>query len=165
MKKTLYARNRIEQAIRLFREYCTRNNMRYTPERETIIREIYLLNDHFNIDNLFYRIRAKHPKTRIAKTSIYRSVPHFLDAGLLRQSIAEAGQVIYERTLGHADHDHFRCINCGRIIEFYSPELKSAQKKISRREKFTVLWRINVINGYCQDCQRRQIIKEDSNVS
>jgi len=127
--------------------------MRYTFERETIIKEIYHSNGHFNIDDLFLRIRSHNPSCRIAKTSIYRSVPHFLDAGLLRESIANAGQVIYERTLGHFDHDHFRCISCGKIVEFSSPKLALTQRKICKEKNFTVLWRTNVVNGYCQDCR------------
>ncbi len=144
------------QAIKLFREYCSKKKMRYTPEREMIIKEIYGANGHFNVDKLFSRLRANNPRCHIAKTSIYRSVPYFLDAGLLRESIAEAGQIIYERTLGHRDHDHFRCVSCGKLVEFSSPDLVSAQAKICEEKKFTVLWRMNVINGYCRDCRKRQ---------
>lgn len=141
-----------EQAIRVFRKYCSGKKMRYTPEREIIIREIYALGGHFNVEQLFSEIRRKNPKSTMAKTSIYRSVPFFLDAGLLRESIAEAGQIFYECTLGRFDHDHFRCVGCGAIVEFYSKDLETAQKKICEKEKFKVLWRTNVINGYCQTC-------------
>ena len=141
-----------EEAVTRFREYCARKKMRFTRERETIIREIYNSEGHFNIDHLFSRVRANNPDSRIAKTSIYRSVPFFLDAGLLRESIADAGHIVYERTLGHFDHDHFRCVGCGKIVEFSSEELQKAQEKICRQEDFKVLWRTNVVNGYCRDC-------------
>jgi Fur family ferric uptake transcriptional regulator len=150
---------RINQALNAFRRYCTSKKMRYTPEREMIIKEIYNLDSHFNIDHLFSRIRQKNPHSKIAKTSIYRSVPYFLDAGLLRESISHAGHVIYERTLGCLDHDHFRCVNCGKIAEFYSPALEQAQKKICRKENFKVLWRTNVINGYCERCRGQEKAK------
>ena len=140
------------QALQVFRRYCTKKKMRYTSERQMIIKEIYSSNGHFNIDHLFSQIRKKNPRSRMAKTSIYRSVPYFLDAGLLRESIAHSGHVIYERTLGRFDHDHFRCVGCERIVEFYSSELQQAQKKICEKEKFKILWRTNVINGYCQKC-------------
>ena len=153
MKKT--SSHQVSQALAIFRSYCTKKKMRYTPERETIIREIYGSNGHFNVDNLFSRIRTNNPRSKIAKTSIYRSVPYFLDAGLLRESIADAGHVIYERTLGHHDHDHFRCVGCGKIVEFSSPQLAFAQKKSCEEKNFTVLWRTNVINGYCQSCRRK----------
>ena len=148
--------SKIDQATSLFREYCSRKKMRYTPEREMIIQEIYSFDGHFNVDNLFLQIRQRNPISRIAKTSIYRSIPYFLDAGILRESIAEAGHIIYERTLGHFDHDHFRCIGCGKLLEFYSHELEAAQKKICRKEKFKVLWRTNVINGYCPECIHKE---------
>src|SRR3989338_69224 len=120
----------VNKALKVFRTYCAKKNMRYTPERETIIREIYGLRDHFNVDGLFERIRQNNPQCRIAKTSIYRSVPYFLDAGVLRKSVTDGVKTLYERTLGHFDHDHFRCIECGKIVEFASPALTLAQKKI-----------------------------------
>ena len=145
-----------KQATSLFRQYCSKKKMRYTCEREMIIQEIYTSDGHFNVDHLFSRIREKNPRCKIAKTSIYRSIPYFLDAGILRESIAEAGQVIYERTLGHFDHDHFRCVGCGKLVEFYSQELERAQKKICEKERFKVLWRTNVINGYCPQCMKKE---------
>lgn len=151
----------VNRALGIFRKYCNQRKMRYTPEREIIIKEIYRSKDHFNVDNLFERVRANNPASKIAKTSVYRSVPHFLDAGLLRQSAVQAGEVIYERTLGHLDHDHFVCLGCGKIIEFSSPELTSVQQKLCRENKFTVLWRTNVVNGYCQDCQDKNGIKDN----
>ena len=140
------------QALQVFREYCSKKRMRYTPEREIIIREIYRADGHFDVEGLFNCVRAHHPEKRIARTSIYRSVPYFLDAGLLRESIAKAGHVVYERTIGRLDHDHFKCIKCGKIVEFSSPELELAQRKVCQQEKFKILWRTNVVNGYCQDC-------------
>ena len=144
--------SKVEGAVSLFRQYCSRKKMRYTPERQMIIQEIYNSNGHFNVDHLFLQLRKRNPRSKIAKTSIYRSIPYFLDAGILRESIAQAGQIIYERTLGRFDHDHFRCVGCGKLLEFYSHELDQAQKKICRKEKFKVLWRTNVINGYCPQC-------------
>jgi len=146
----------VRQATSVFRQYCSRKKMRYTSEREMIIQEIYSSDGHFNVDHLFLKIRKRNPLSKIAKTSIYRSIPYFLDAGILRESIAEAGQVIYERTLGHFDHDHFRCVGCGKLVEFYSQELEAAQKKICQKEKFKVLWRTNVINGYCPECTEKE---------
>ena len=144
------------QATSVFRRYCAQKKMRYTPEREMIIQEIYSADGHFNVDQLFSSLHKRNPRAKIAKTSIYRSIPFFLDAGLLRESVAEAGQVIYERTLGHFEHDHFRCVGCGKLVEFYSKELEQAQKKICEKERFKVLWRTNVINGYCPACMNKE---------
>ncbi len=144
-----------QNALAVFREYCARRKMRYTLERELIIKEIYREQGHFNVEKLFASIRRRHPASRIAKTSIYRSVPHLLDSGILRQSLADAGVVVYERSLGRKDHDHFKCIKCGKMVEFFSPELESAQRKICAQENFQVLWRMNVINGICQECSDR----------
>jgi len=157
MKTSPKINSKIDEAISLFRRYCVQKKMRYTPEREMIIKEIYNSDGHFNVDHLFSKIRKENPHAKMAKTSVYRSIPLFMDAKLLRESLTRAGQVLYERTLGHFDHDHFRCVGCGKLVEFYSRALEQAQKKICEKEKFKILWRTNVINGYCPQCMDHQM--------
>ena len=145
----------ITQALALWRDYCRQKQMRYTPEREAIIREICGSDRHFTVEDLIARIRTRYPKAKIAKTSVYRSLPFFLDCGLLRESITGTGCVIYEHALGHRDHGHLRCIRCGKITEFYSPSLLAAQQRVCRREKFKAVRRINVVHGYCCNCRKK----------
>ena len=125
--------NEIQRAVRVFRDYCSKKRMRYTPEREAILKEIYRFDDHFNVEKLFEKVRSRHPQSRMAKTSIYRSVPYFLEAGLLRESLAKRQGTIYEKALGRREHDHFNCLGCGKIVEFHSIQLTQAQKKISQK--------------------------------
>lgn len=144
----------------IFKEYCKRNRMRYTPERDLIIREIYRENGHFGIDDLFLRIRNRHPKTKLAKGSIYRIIPYLINAGLIRISFTDRDHVCYEYTLGHSHHDHMKCIRCGRIFEFYDERIDRAQQEICRKRGFKMLWHVHVIGGYCSRCQMQYNSKQ-----
>ena len=137
----------------IFGEYCRKNGMRYTPERELVIREIYRENGHFDIDGLFLRIRNRHPEAKLAKGSIYRMLPYLIDAGLLRTSFTERGHVCYEGTLGASHHDHMKCVGCGRMFEFYDDRIDQAQREVCERHGFHMLRHTHVIEGYCSKCR------------
>lgn len=145
----------MEHPKTIFREYCGSRRMRYTREREIIIDEIYRKDGHFDIDSLFLRIRNRHPKIRLAKGSIYRTLPHLVRAGLIRESLADEGHTCYEHTLGHSHHDHMKCMGCGSIFEFYEKRIDDIQQKLCEKRGFRMLWHTHVIGGYCSKCRKK----------
>lgn len=146
----------MDNPIDIFKQYCKNNGMRYTPEREVIIAEIYRKDGHFDIDELFLRIRNRYPKIKLAKGSIYRTLPHLIRAGLIRESLTEEGHACYEHILGHEHHDHMKCMGCGRIFEFYENSIDKSQQELCRKRNFKMLWHTHVIGGYCKRCSRKQ---------
>ncbi|MFH1505026.1 MAG: Fur family transcriptional regulator [Candidatus Omnitrophota bacterium] len=147
---------KIQDPKLVFKEYCKRQGMRYTPERDLIIEEVYRKDGHFDVDNLFLRIRNRFPKTKLAKGSIYRAVPHLIRTGLIRESLTDAGDVFYEHTLGHSHHDHMKCLKCGKIFEFYEPSIDKIQQEICKRRKFKMIRHTHVIAGYCKNCYTKK---------
>lgn len=142
-----------ENHIIIFKEYCKKKGLRYTPEREVIIEEIYRKDGHFDIDDLFLRIRNRHLKLKIAKGSIYRTLPLLMKSELIRESYTEGSCLYYEHTLGHKHHDHMRCIQCGKVSEFYGKEIDKIQEAICKRKKFKMIGHVHVLIGYCEKCQ------------
>ncbi|MFC1670002.1 Fur family transcriptional regulator [Spirochaetota bacterium] len=144
----------------IFKDYCKKNGMRYTPERDIIISEIYHDDEHFDVDSLFFRIRGKYPKTKLSKASIYRSIPHLIKAGLIRESYSEGGSVYYEHIIGHSHHDHMKCIGCGKVIEFYETKIDKAQQELCDKLNFEMIWHVHVIGGYCSKCRKKKGSRE-----
>lgn len=139
-----------------FKQYCKENSLRHTPEREVIVHEIYKQEGHFDTDHLFLQIRNKHPKLKLAKASIYRNIPHLINAGLIRESFQKDGHTYYEHTLGHSHHDHMRCLSCGKISEFYSKIIDKAQLSICTKHNFTLVDHIHILLGYCDKCNPKK---------
>ncbi len=140
----------------VFKEYCAARGLRFTPERKMIIKEIYRKDGHFDVDELFFRVRKANPGAKLAKVSIYRVIPHLLQACLIRTSLSEAGHLCYEHTLGHEHHDHMQCMKCGRVFEFYDEIIDGRQSKICDEHDFDMRWHMHVIGGYCSKCTDRQ---------
>ena len=144
----------MEKAVQKFRQYCQDNGMRNTPERELIIKELYRVDEHFDVDRLFLRIRNRHLKLKLSKVSIYRAIPHLIKAGLIREAFSDSGAICYEHVLGHDHHDHMKCLACGEVIEFYEKEIDKMQQKICDRLNFEMVWHVHVIGGYCKKCRK-----------
>ncbi len=144
----------MEDPKAIFREYCRKKGMRYTPERGIIIDEIYRRDSHFTIDDIFLRIRKRYPATRLARGSVYRTIPHLIKTGLIRESLTDEGRTCYEHTLGHTHHDHMKCLGCGKILEFYEDDIDNIQQRLCDRKRFRMLWHTHVIAGYCEKCQK-----------
>ena len=138
----------------VFKAYCARQGMRFTPERRAIIEEIYRDNAHFDVDGLYLRIRLANPDMKLAKGSVYRTIPHLMRASLLRASLADDGRVRYEQTLGQTHHDHIQCVRCGKILEFHDGTIDRIQEEICAGHGFEMLWHTHVIRGYCAECRK-----------
>ncbi len=73
----------------------------------------------------------------IGLATIYRVLTQFEQAGLLVRHHFESGKAVFELNEGH-HHDHLVCMQCGRVEEFYEPDIEKRQQKIARERGFEV---------------------------
>lgn len=150
-------------AIQKFREYIKEKGLRNTPEREVIIEEIFTIHNHFDVDELFLRLRNK--KKRISKASLYRTIPLLIDSGLIKEVYFENGHLHYEHIYGHKHHCHLRCVTCGRIVEFADDKIMSIQAKIGKKYGFAITSHRFELLGYCPQCEQKQKTCTERNTS
>lgn len=142
------------KAKEIFKSYLRSQGLRATPEREIIIDEIFHKRGHFDVDELFVRIRKRYPKKRIAKASIYRNISHLIASGLICESMVVGGSARYEWALGGEHHDHLVCVKCGAVIEFHDERIEKLQKKICEQFKVKMMWHKLEIGVVCGKCKR-----------
>jgi Fur family ferric uptake transcriptional regulator len=73
----------------------------------------------------------------IGLATVYRVLTQFEQAGLLVRHHFESGKAVFELNEGH-HHDHLVCMHCGRVEEFYDPEIEKRQNKIARERGFEI---------------------------
>jgi Fur family transcriptional regulator, ferric uptake regulator len=73
----------------------------------------------------------------VGLATVYRVLDQFEKAGLLLRHHFEGGKAIYEVNEGN-HHDHLVCMQCGRVEEFYDPEIEKRQVKIAKDRGFTI---------------------------
>ncbi len=142
----------MKSEVEVFRDYIRRQGLRRTPEREQILREIFSVHEHFDVDELYLRLR--HQGAKISKASIYRALRLFLDCGLIREVDFSEGHWHYEHIYGHKHHYHLRCLGCGEIVEFEKPELKALEEQLGQRYGYSIASSHLEVRGYCRGCQK-----------
>ena len=68
---------------KLLNRYLLEHNLRQTPERYIVLKYIYKIKTHFDIDYLYDFIRKKE---KISKATIYNNLEIFTKAKLIKQT-------------------------------------------------------------------------------
>jgi Fur family ferric uptake transcriptional regulator len=144
----------MKSEIQVFREYIRQRGLRRTPEREEILREIFEIHGHFDVDELHLRLRNQG--TKVSKASIYRVLPLLIDCGLVREVDFSDGHWHYEHIYGHAHHCHLRCLGCGEILEFEEPTLNRLEEQLAREYGYRIKGHQLQVHGYCATCQEAE---------
>ena len=131
--------NNIEVIKEVLRKYLQEKKFRNTPKRYTILEEIYSMDRHFNVDDLYLIMMNK--KYHVSKATIYNTIEIFLDAGLIRkhQFGEKTGTVSsYEKSYFDKQHDHLVIYKkdsdkeIEEIIEFCDPRIQTIKESIEQ---------------------------------
>jgi Fur family ferric uptake transcriptional regulator len=83
---------------------------------------------HMTAEDVFKALLAEGADVGLA--TVYRVLMQFEQAGLLTRSNFESGKSVFELNEGQ-HHDHLVCMTCGRVEEFYDPEIEQRQRTIA----------------------------------
>ena len=119
----------------LLNKYLKVNNLRQTPERYIVLKYIYKINNHFDIDYLYSFINKKE---KISKATIYNNLEVFTKAKLIKQLQFNNNKILYEKCLQKVQHDHLICNDCGQINEFCDPRIQNILNGIEKTTNFQV---------------------------
>ncbi len=71
----------------------------------------------------------------VGLATVYRVLMQFEQAGLLSRHHFEAGKSVFELNEGQ-HHDHLVCLDCGRVEEFFDPEIEKRQRSVALARGF-----------------------------
>lgn len=95
-------------------------------------------------------------RSDIGLATVYRVLTQFEQAGILIRSNFESGKAVYELNEGQ-HHDHLVCMDCGRVEEFYDPEIEVRQRAIAAQRGFELQDHALALYARCTrpDCKHR----------
>ncbi len=150
MAKPQLTEEEITAAENIFQEFLRERGLKFTRERHTVMHEVLASGEHFEADQLLINLRQSGK--RVAKATIYRTLPLLVACGILRQVQFGDKFTRYEHTLGQSPHDHMVCRRCGKVIEFDSEEILRFRAEIAARHHFQAMSHRLQISGLCADC-------------
>jgi len=135
----------------VFAEHIQRANLKRTAQRDLIFEIFLRTEEHLSSEDL-YRLIQKEDET-VGHTTVYRTLKLLAEAGLAREVRFGDGKTYYEHHYNHEHHDHMICTECGKVIEFFSPELEAMQDAMAEKFGFKLTHHNLRILGVCADCQ------------
>ena len=94
----------------------------------------------------------------VGLATVYRVLTQFEQAGMLSRHHFESGKAVFELNEG-GHHDHLVCMQCGRVEEFYDPEIEKRQSKIAKERGFAIRDHSLSLYADCTktDCPNRRL--------
>lgn len=135
-----------------FVEHCKRFGLRITPQRCAVYKELLKSRKHPTADEMFQTIKKEF--SNISYDTVNRTLLTFAEIGLVDVVSTKGGPRRFDPVMDN--HHHFHCVNCGKIIDFYSEQCSNLQIPSNIKNDFTVFTKRVVLNGLCKQCRKRR---------
>ena len=146
-----------EPVCAIFRRYLHNHKLKFTPERAMILDAALRKDGLFEPDELVTQL--KDVTNKVSRATIYRTLAHLQDAGILKQVFFDNKQSYYEVIAGRQVHDYLICVATGKVIEFNSEKLKQLRDEICRQHGFSPLSHRFQILGVSPEAQSADHVK------
>ncbi len=110
---------------------------------------------HLSAEDVYRTLMSESIDVGLA--TVYRVLTQFEQAGMLSRHHFESGKAVFELNEG-GHHDHLVCLQCGRVEEFYDPEIEKRQARIAKERGFAIREHSLYLYADCtkSDCPHRQ---------
>jgi Fe2+ or Zn2+ uptake regulation protein len=128
---------------------------RMTTQRRLILETLDEIGGHPTADQIYRIVCAQDPS--INPSTVYRTLGWLAEAGLV-----DARHLAPGRSGGRgeqfdpsfpAEHHHFVCTGCGKVVEFASPDIERAKQEFSHTQGVTVDRASLTLYGLCAGCE------------
>lgn len=130
---------------------------RNSKQRNAILMVLKSTNRHPAADWIYEQTREKIPN--ISLGTVYRNLKLLKEEGVILE-LDLAGTV--SRFDGNTkDHQHFRCEQCGQVVDVDEPLQKRIDKRVAKQIGGQVFNHLLEFRGVCKDCQSRKSLSDN----
>jgi Fur family ferric uptake transcriptional regulator len=134
----------------IFRSYLRTHDHRITPERISILKEIYQLSGHFNVELLHDKM--KQNGHTISKATLYNTLQLLINCNLIKKLQFGDNIAQYEKSFKNKQHDHIICMECEKVVEFCDPRVQQIQNSTEKILGFEISHHSLYFYGKCKEC-------------
>ncbi|MBN1691628.1 MAG: transcriptional repressor [Dehalococcoidia bacterium] len=122
---------------------------RRTRQRECILEILKGVRTHPTADWIYEEARKSFPN--ISMGTVYRNLKVLQQEGVITELDLSGTMSRFE--FKQDRHYHFRCENCGRVIDFNEPVDKGLDRRVERRTGLKINCHLLEFRGLCKKCQ------------
>ena len=139
-----------EELLEKFKSALKAENMKFTPQRLSVLSEMVNNKDHRECEEIYLALRTAGDN--VSRATVYRTMDILVAHNFARKIDIGDGRARYETKINHPHHDHMICIECGQIIEFMSDEIEALQDEVCEDYNFKLIRHIHQLFGICSKC-------------
>jgi len=140
----------MRKEIEVLEKFIKEKGLRYTPQREEILKAFLSVEKHLSADELYKIVKKKDPD--IGYVTVYRTMKLLEEAGLCNEIDFGDGISRFEHRYEHGHHDHLICVKCGGCTEVMKPRIERLQDELAKERRFIPLKHSLQIFGICDKC-------------
>ena len=141
-----------EELIHKFKTLLKSNNLKFTAQREAILRTLFENPEHFTPEDLYNLVKKNYPDYNVGITTVYRTL-NLLEENSVVSSISFGIQGKKFEIANKPHHDHLICEKCGKIVEFENKKIEMIQEEIANIHDFKLTDHLMQLYGICKKCQ------------
>lgn len=138
-----------------FKELLKNNSLKFTKQREVVLKTLYEKNEHFTAEDLYIFLKSTYPELNIGIATVYRTLNLLEESHMVTSiSFGVAGKKFELANKPH--HDHMICKSCGLIIEFQNDKIEQLQLEIAKANRFVITSHLMQLRGLCEECAKEK---------
>jgi Fur family peroxide stress response transcriptional regulator len=136
--------------LKNFVKTCKTSNLKVTPQRMAIYRELLNSTEHPTVDAMFQNIQKQFPN--ISYDTVSRTMLTFAEIGIVDLVEVFGGAKRFDPNV--TNHHHLHCVSCGKIFDFNSDQYNNLDIPDEIQQQFRVLSSRVVLKGICDQCSQ-----------
>lgn len=138
-----------QKQLYAFENICREHGLSITPQRVAIFKELIASSDHPSAMTIFNKVREYY--SNISLDTVNRTLLTFNEIGLAKVVENSGDPKRFDPNL--QPHHHFRCLKCGKIVDFENSSYDRLEVPPEIRQKFVVLDKRVHLEGFCDICK------------
>lgn len=143
-------KNKNNKEIEIFNRFLKNKGLSVTKQRRLVLDQVFKNHNHFEAEEVAELLRKRN--LRVSRATVYRTLNHLEDCGLIRRVDFGHGHSHYEHIFGHEHHEHLYCEKCGKLLEFSDSILEGRINDIAKSNRFSITRHTVQIFGICNKC-------------
>lgn len=134
--------------IEIFKNKCREAGLKITPQRLAVYGALVSTKEHPTAEGIYRKVRAD--LDNISLDTVNRTLKTLTRIGVAFAVEGSGDFVRYDG--GLAKHQHFRCVNCKRIIDFHCQEYDNIEITVDELSSCEITKTTVYAEGLCPDC-------------
>lgn len=143
-----FADELVEQRVAGFVDACREREIKITPQRLEIFRELASTDEHPDAEEIYRRLSPRMPT--ISPDTVYRALALFEECGMAVRVEAQGASAHFDADI--SEHQHFVCRRCGAIRDLFLDKVMDLIPPGMLKALGRVDTAALVLRGLCAEC-------------